>query len=334
MAITVERADESTFSNWNDWVTESEDSTFYHQYETIRVFEKHSSSELHPLVGYKGQEPVGLLPVFEISKGPITTVFSPPPRLGIPNLGPVLLAPSQIKQRKYETRNRRFINTSIEWIEEHLNPNHIHIQSSPRYDDPRPFEWSNFTVSPRFTYLIDIGTDPEDVLERFSRDARSNIQNADTERYDVRKGDADDVEFIMKMIRDRYEAQGKNFTLPAGYAVDLFERFDDEAFPVYVGYVDGERVSGVLSPRYDSTVNFWQGGGKPDVSLPINDLIHWEIITDAVEEGYELYDLTGANTPRICEYKSKFNPDLATYYTAERGGLVLSTVSELYKRLQ
>lgn len=334
MAITVKRADERTFDNWNDRLNGSGGSTFYHQSEVLRIFEKYISSELYPLVGYKGQEPVGLLPVFEISKGPITTVFSPPPRLGIPNLGPVLLAPSQIKQRKYEKRNRRFINTSIEWIEEHISPNHIYIQSSPRYDDPRPFEWSNFTISPRFTYYIDVSKNAERIIELFSRDARSNIQNTDPEQYEIRKGDVDDVKFVMGMISDRYETQGKNFKLSTEYAVELFRKFDDAEFPVYVGYVDGERVSGILNPRYGSTVNFWQGGGKPDVPLPINDLIHWQIIEDAVEEEYKYYDLTGANTPRICEYKSKFNPNLKTYYTAERGGTLTSTISEIYKRLQ
>jgi len=66
----------------------------------------------------------------------------------------------------------------------------------------------------------------------------------------------------------------------------------------------------------------------------MNDLIHWRIIRDAIDEGYTTYDLVGANTERLCRYKSKFNPALRTYYSMTDGMTGMNTAAKLYRKFR
>ena len=334
MSVEVQLARDRGLEKWDEWLLDARGGTFFHQLDVLSIIEKHSSSTLHKLVGYKGEHPIGLFPIFELSKGPIDTVFSPPPNLGIPTLGPVLLNSENLKQRKFEKRNQRFINGALDWIEDRVSPKYVHLQPSPSYDDPRPFSWAEFDVAPRHTYHVDISVGEEEVMDRFKSSLRSDIRRSQDEDFEIERGDEDDIRFVIEKVRERYAAQDKTYRISPEYAVDLRRVVGTDQLPVYIGSIDGERVSGILNPRFGSTVHFWQGGGKPDISLPMNDLIHWRIIRDAIDEGYTTYDLVGANTERLCRYKSKFNPRLQTYYSMTDGIIGMNTAAKLYRKFR
>jgi len=49
-----------------------------------------------------------------------------------------------------------------------------------------------------------------------------------------------------------------------------------------------------------------------------NDLLMWETIKWAADNGYKKYEMTWANTRNICRFKSKFNPYLTPYFSCEK----------------
>jgi len=334
MSIRVERADDAALASWDDHVARSPMGTAFHRLAVLRVLEAHSDSTLSPLVGYKGQEVVGLFPLFELSKGPVSTVFSPPPRLGVPTLGPVLTNYRKLKQRKRDRLNRRFVEGVLDWAADAIGPKYTHVETSVHYGDARPFLWREFDVTPKYTYEVDLSGGPDEVLGRFKSDLRSNVRGHDDADYRITRGGTDAIEFIIGQVRERYEAQDKTFPVDAAYVKDLYEAFPEGDLEPYVGEVDGVRESGIIVPRLGDRAHYWQGGVKPETSVPINDLIHWRIITDAIEDGVETYDLVGANTQRIATYKSRFNPTLAEYYEIERGTRTMNMASGVYRRLR
>lgn len=334
MSIEVQQADADALASWDQWLAQSEAGTFFHQIDVLDVLNKHAETTLHHLVGFKGNQPVGALPVFELSKGPFTFVLSPPPKLGVPALGPVLFDADQLKRHTLEKRNRRFIDGCVDWINSNISPNYTRIVSEPAYHDPRPFAWNGFDMTPYHTYHVDLTAGESVVMDRFKKSLRSDIRRSQDEDYTVRRGDKHDARWIINKVEERYEAQGEAFTITPSYIDDLLHAVGLDQLPVYVGELNGERISGILSPRFDSTMYYWQGGGRPDVSFPMNDLIHWQLIQDGIDEGYAVYDLVGANTRRLCEYKSKFGPSLRTYYELEAGSTATTLLTKLYKRLQ
>ena len=317
---------------WNEYVEGSSVGTLFHRYELLEAAEEHAAAELYPLIGHKGQEPVGLFPAFEISKGGVSTVFSPPPGLAIPFQGPVPLNDGKLRRRKAERRNRRFVEGCLEWLEERLSPRYYRICTPVGYEDPRPFTWNEYDTSPLHTYRLAIDEEPEMLKGSFSKSLRRYLDPDDGDRFVVEERGEDAIKFVHEQVRARYEAQGKTYTVPLEYLLELYETLPAGTVRPYVATVEGELASGIVSLEDGSTIYFSEGGGKPDVEYPLNDLPHWEIIRDARARGVETYDLCGANTPRICAYKSKFNPELCTYYEAEKGTVLLNTAANLYKK--
>lgn len=319
---------------WNRCVERSPHATPFHHWAALDVLAEHAGASMYPLVGYKGQEPVGILPLFEISKGPLSTVFSPPPDLWVPYLGPALCNFEKLKRRKVERRHRRFVEASLDLVWSECRPRFTLFRTGTRYPDVRPFEWNDFEITPRHTYVVDLSMDRETLRSEFSSDARSNIRSAQGADCVVEEGGPRDIERIIEQVAARHEAQGETYLLEPSVVVDLYESLPDGHVRPYACRIDGEFVAGMVTVEAGDTIYRWQGGAKPDVDLPVNDYVDWTIIREAGERGRTRYDLVGANNPRLCNYKAKFGPELATYYSVQRGSRSMNVVSEVYKRIR
>lgn len=335
MTIEIETADRDRTDEWEEYVRQSSDANPFHHAPALDVQATYSNTEVHPLVGFKGQEPVGLFPVFTRTTGPFTAAFSPPPPLWVPRLGPVLLNMEGLKRRKAERRTRKFIEGCFAWLAEHPDVDLFRATSVGGYRDLRPFKWNGANVTPEYTYVVDLTRDREDLLAQFSSDARRNVTNTDAD-YSISVGAVDDARRIIDDVRARYRDQGKSFAFPDGFVPALKERLPRGTVRPYVCRSDGAYLGGILTVEDDSRIYRWHGGVKPggDVDLPVNDLLDWYVMTDAMDRGLTEYDLVGADDRRIASYKSKFAPTLEVFYGIESGSWVVRTLANLTQRLR
>lgn len=319
---------------WNRYVDRSDGTNPFSRAEALRLQGEDTGTTPHLLAGFKGQEAVGIFPVFEYSKGPITGAFSPAPRSWSCYLGPSLLNVSKLKQRKADRRTQRFLEGCLGWIEDEISPKYAKFVAA-EFEDVRSFVWNEYDVEPGYTYVVDLDGTEEELLQRFSSDARSNIQNADEDAYTIEEGDNDDVERIVEQVANRYESQGRSFQLNPEFARAVHETLPDGAIRPYVCRVDGEFVGGILVVESETTRYRWQGGVKPDteIDLPINDLLDWHVMRDGLRDGLNHYDLVGAGVPSINRYKAKFNPRLETNYTITSGSFGLDLLINRYRKL-
>ncbi|WP_396613398.1 GNAT family N-acetyltransferase (plasmid) [Haloferax sp. S1W] len=340
MSVEITRASDTALDGldgtWDDLVEQSPMGSLFHRYDVLRVIEAHSGATLHPLVGYKGQEPVGVFPVYEISKGPVTTAFSPPPGMGIPNLGPVLFNYQKLKQRRFEKRNLAFVEGCVSWMEENLDPKYSHVVTQASYNDVRPFQWNEFTVTPKYTYDIDLSLGEATLLDGFTRDARTSIQNTPDDAYVIEERGFEGIDYVLERINSRYDKGGGGLVLKPQYIKDLYDTLPDGSLRVYVAEVDGQPVSGRLTLHSADGVTLWQGSPKPDIDIdvPINDLLNWRSMVDGIAAGKSTCNFVGANTRHLCRYKAKFNPKTNLYFEIERGTRTMSVVSDLYRRFR
>lgn len=334
MSVEVQRADSIDLEQWDRRVERSPHGTFFHQLDAVQLQADHADAEFHPLVGYTGEEPVGLFPVFEMRKGPVVTVVSPPPNLLVTYLGPVMLNMRNLSQRKVERRRRRFVEGCLEWLEREVSPQYVHVRTGGQYDDLRPFQWNDFGVSVDYTYAVDLSAGADALIEQFSSDARRNIRKTDETAYSIETGDTDDLREMLNHVRRRYESQGLSYRVPPSFVTDLAERFQTGVRP-YGCRVDGELVGGIVALEYGDVVYRWQGGVRRDLDadVPVNDLLDWHAMTEGMRRGQTEYDLVGANNARINRYKAKFDPELRSFYSIERGSSVVQRLAKFYKRL-
>ncbi len=334
MSIDVEEFSTDRGDEWDSLVEQSPQATPFHRFGMLEVAAEHANATLHPLVGYKGREPVGLFPVFVVKKGPVSTAFSPPPSLKITYLGPATLNLEKLKPGKAERRNRRFVEAALDHVEEHVGPQYVHVRTSTRYEDTRPFTWNGFEATPHFTYVVDISDGPDALFDRFSRDARKNVRDARETDCVVEERGVEAARTVVDQVRKRHEEQDEWYPLTTKFVTDLYEAAPDGVVRPYVCDVDGETVGGSIVLEEGDTAYGWQGVVKPDVDLDVNDVVHWHVINDVAERGVTRYDLVGANQPRLSRYKSKFAPTLVSYDGLEKSSPGMSLAARTYKRLR
>lgn len=334
MAIEVRPATSSERKKWNTYVERSDQGTIFHRLEWLETVEDHSNGTLQTYVGVKGESVCGLFPFYNLRKGPFSVVMSPLPGTGVPFLGPALLLDPNVKQRKRDKSNKRFVDGWFERVREDFAPSYISVSAAPGYSDVRPFSWQDFTTDTSYTYRVDLSGNEEAALKRFSGDARSSITNPDPDSYTTKEGDAETVELVYDHITRRYEEQSRSYPLDEEYLLDVYSNLGDGFIRSYEGWVDGDCVSGRLSLFSDRSAYLWQGSPKPDadIDVPINDLLNWRTMQDAIKEGVPECDQVGANNYRISRYKSKFNPELVHYHKITKGSLSAKAALGAYKK--
>lgn len=307
--------------------------------EALSTLEAHAGgNELRLFCGRKGQEVIGLFPVF-VNTLPFgfRIISSPPPGMHVPHLGPLLM-PSSPKQRKTERVNQRFVQAVLD----ELDPDArclLHMLCSPMYRDPRPFSWANKAVDVSFTYNLAIDDhDTDSVLDTFSKSRRREIRGGEDLDVTIEHGDIEDLERLYDQTRERFSEQNEYFGLSWPFVRDLYRRLGEHA-RVYVARApDGSFLSGILVLYSNEAASFWLGGVRTDYEkVSMNTLLHWSIIRDIVEdptlESVTRYDMVGAGEYRLSKYKSKFSPELMPYYVIHSGGPKMQMAKVAYDKL-
>lgn len=310
----------------------------FHTAEALEVLDRHAPGELQLYAGYNGDQPIALLPVFVQERSLGTAVLSPPPSMGIPRLGPILM-PNSPKRRKQEKLNSEF----TEAVLERVGVNSLtlfRMICNTEYVDPRPYVWQHHDVDPSFTYMLDVeSSSTDDIMAAFSKSLRREIRNARELDVDVTVEGLDGARDVYEDTRRRYDEQTESFPLDWEYVEDLVTALEDRC-RVYVARTpDGEFLSGITALYSNDIAYFWQGGTRATYeNVSVNSLLHWRIIEDIAEhpplDSVSNYDLMGANTERLCRYKSKFGADLVPYYVVESGGPHMTLAKKAYQMVK
>lgn len=331
MSVDVTQFTDDT-ETWNRLVEQSPETTPFHRAEALELLAERTGWTLHRLIGRKGQEPVGILPLFEGSHGPLREIRSPPPNVEVFYLGPARLNFDKLGQRKAEQRHRSFVESCTDWITDR-DPDYVDVRTVDRFTDVRPFQWGGFDVSPSYTYVLDLSPDVEELRDQLSRSARRNVTDVD-ESYQIQVGDVDDVRSIIADVAARHDAQDEPYPLDPEFVASLHEVLPAGQVRPYVCRVDGRTVGGLVTVESGDTIYRWQGGTRPDddVDLSVNDLLDWHVIRNAKDRDLDRYDLVGANIPRLCSYKAKWAPDPVPYYVVTRSTLRMQVASTAVTR--
>ncbi|MGM0389231.1 MAG: GNAT family N-acetyltransferase, partial [Natrinema limicola] len=179
----------------------------------------------------------------------------------------------------------------------------------------------------------------ENVLQRFSKSLRREMRKRDDIDLSIETEGIDAAMRIYEDVVAQYREYDDPAPLSRSFLQNLLSSLDDDCWRVYVARTpDGDYKSGVITLYSPDLAYFWQGGVSASYDgISVNSLLHRTIIedicTDPQLESVTGYDLVGANTERLCEYKAKFNSDLRQYYVVESAGLEMSLAKSAYQTL-
>ena len=325
----------------SEWAGALPDSGFepFHTPAGLSTLADHTEGELRLYGGFKGQHPVGLWPAFVRDQNVGRAVLSPPPSMAVPRLGPIVMAESP-KQRKREKVNRTFTTEVLDRLDADASRTLFYGIVSTTYGDPRPFTWAGMDVEPAFTYHVDVDDrTPDELLASFSRDLRKDVTNGEDLAVTVDREGVEGARPVYQDVVARYDAQGETFGPSWPYVRDAVEAFGDRARVYVARDPDGEFLNGMIFLYSNDAAYSWLGGTKRNYdSVATKSLVQWAMLTDLVEdppfESIERYDMTGANTERICRYKAAFGGELVPYYMVESGGATMDIAKRAYRMVR
>ncbi|MFC4541752.1 GNAT family N-acetyltransferase [Halosolutus amylolyticus] len=333
--------EEITLDEWERALPASGTEVF-HVPAALSVVENHTDGDLRLFAGYKGQQPVALLPVFvsERSLGARTvgkTVFSPPLGLGIPRLGPVI-DPMSPKRRKRERINGEFATSVLDSLDVDRRTTLFRMVTPLDDSDPRPYRWNGLNVTPEFTYVVDVSTgDLEDVMGSFSKSLRNEMRRWEELDLSIECEGIDAALRVYEDVVDQYAEFDESAPMTRSFLREFLTELPDDRWRVYVARTpDGEYASGIITLFSDDIAYYWQGGVAASYeSVSVNNLLHRAILEDLLSDPaldtITGYDLVGANTERLCDYKGKFNGELRQYYVVESAGLEMQLAKSAYR---
>jgi predicted N-acyltransferase len=328
MTITLREADDNQQKEWDDTVLSSPHGTIFHTWAWLKIIQKNTNSRFLPLMAYKGNQLVALYPVFIQKKGIFTLAFSPPSRTYLLYLGPVIAGYDDMKQDKKESLLLEIQEGINHFLISEVGCTYIRIRPSPGIYDSRYLSWTGYSVTPQYTYRLNLSGGIDTIWSRFDRKLRVNIHKAEREQVTVKEGNREDLLAISDTLTRRFQEQGFKTNDYRNYLMDIYDVFYPEHLKIFVAYYHGECVGGMVSLCFNKIMYLWIGIPKSDIpGLSPNDLVQWEAIKWACRNGFSFYEvMDGGDNLRLRGYKAKYNPHLCIWYTGEKYSSAISKI--------
>jgi hypothetical protein len=333
--MRIELITEEDSKLWNDTVNNSINGTLYHCWDWLKIAEKHSGSKLFTLIFFDANDdkPFGAIPLFQVVKFGLKMVFSPPPGT-LMTLGPVIINKGY-KQHKFELTYLEFQAKLDQFIND-LGSNYTFILTSPGLFDIRPFTWAHYEVAPCYTYKIDLSQGGDIIWKNLSSNLRTNIRNAQKRGIQViENNDIKHIDYVYNSISERYFKKHINPPFRKEYLHDLFLRFGLSDMRLLLATYQNSIVGSSICISDKDTMIAWGGGGRSESNnIESNELLMWESINKALQNKYKWFELAGANTQGICNFKSGFDPSVYIYYLMKKTNLAGKIAEKAYMQMR
>lgn len=188
--------------------------------------------------------------------------------------------------------------------------------SNPIKEETRLPDLSSGEVEEDFTQILTLDGSLDDIVSGYSRGHRSSLKKARREGVTVRpatsKGEYRSYFGAYEASLDRW---GKDPS--EGYSWELFEaayelsKEHPDLITLWLALVDEEVASGALIFSWNQHVSYWHGAAHEEYfDYRPNNLLHTEIIREALEDGYRYYDFNpSGGYEGVVSFKSRFGAE-------------------------
>jgi len=305
---------------WDTFVDESASGRLFHKWDFMKITGKHTGFKFPHYGIFKGNELIGIFPLFQKQMHGINLLLSPPPLQSmIPYLGFVM-------GRRYDTAKQskkesmlRIVTEDLESEFATLAPNYLAITQAPGFIDVRQFLSEGYDARIHFSYLIDLTPPLSEIWNGFSSNLRTKLRKV--EKYGYRLEKSTDISIFYSTVAERFSDPDINIPMISqAYFEDLFRAYPGELGLYYLYDAEGA-VTGVQATQEYKVFTLWMGAPKM-TAMPGNEFLQWLLPGQAKSEGYRQMENIGANNENLNLFKSKFNPSLTLFLELSRQDLI------------
>ena len=314
--LDVSEADRSF--PWDETIRGSPQGTFFHLSGLLEALKHLTGGSLHRLAIRKGREVVAVCPLFLFRRGPLRAAYSPPLLGAAHHMGPVLLGYEALTPRKQSQLLSDFQRALDDYLDSELRCNYVEMRYPPGILDARPLQWAGYAVNLLHTRLLDLNHDGDFIWKHAGADLRRNVRKC-TDQVTSREASAEELRPFVDMVRRRYARVNVPYPMSQTFLSELFQVLGPQHLRLFVAEESGEMKTGILLAMHGRRATIWHGSMRPVNShLPVNDHLHWSVVSWAQQRGFEEVEIMDADNRRLEEFKAKFNARLAPCLYAEK----------------
>lgn len=227
------------------------------------------------------------------------------------------------KKSKYLSKDIQFRKEVLRHLIDFIEKDHkiIDLNVPPDITDIRPFSWKGYDITVRYTFRKRLEKE-EGLFKNFDPALRRQIKKAEKNAIKVQHV-SDDlyIEQFHKLLILSFQRQGIGFFLDSNDFLSFIHtlRANDVKIRFYLAFKSGHAIAGCAMLFTKNTVYYWMAGADPAYfSSGGNQILLWQAFQDFQNEGMELFDFMGANTPGITDYKATYNFELVPYYKVKK----------------
>jgi hypothetical protein len=322
MALTLQELDSSLLHRWNELIDRFEQATVFHTMEWLTMLTDVLRVEFRPYGLFGGEEIIGVFPVFFTKKAMFHICASPLSGWTTPYLGP-LIDPCRLGE---------VIAEFSEFLRK-KGADYSEIVFS-RWVDTEPLEQFGFTCEERTTYILDLLDSEEAMWDRLDGGCRRAIRKGMKSGLEVVDGDlTGEIDRYYEMVIDVYEKSNRPPPMPKRFYETLVSHLNGRLKVLFVRH-NGRTIAGGIFPWYRETIYYIDGASDTrSLDLRPNNLLQWELIRWASQNGLKVYDMIGADIPSIARFKAGFGPRLVGYTYAYRSTTTIASLGRMvYKK--
>jgi hypothetical protein len=191
-------------------------------------------------------------------------------------------------------------------------------RSASVYVDGNPFFACNlpecFSKQQKSTYALRLNKSIEEIWKGFSSGHRKSIKKATRMGVTVRKAiSLDDYRAYLAVYEDTLKRWGDKtiITFPRQLMLKLLAQ-KQESVTLWLAVLDGKVIAGVIMFYWNALCFGWHGCSLTDYSsYHPNNLLHWNMIQDALERNVQLYDFgpSGEEQKGVEDFKRHFGAE-------------------------
>ncbi len=258
-------------------------------------------SEMY-LVAANGQDEAGAI-IYWHRRGPYRDVALPP----FTQFSPLLLRAKPAEAAVHQRQS------ALEALLKTVVPDYARLRFFAEISDIRAAQWQAWRVTPHFTYRLSLLHD--DLLSLWSSATRRTFRkNQDTFRVEERP---EASASIIQCCKDSYERHGRTLPVAPSHLLSLVSLLQEEGYVrlFTATPVDASVPEGGLAVLHDGQMaHYWIAGSTPGPAMTV---LLGHVLPTLRDNGLQVFDFVGANTPSIAEFKRHFGPVLTPYYHLE-----------------
>lgn len=280
---------------WNSIVKEHPNGTIFHTLEWMNILKQFYKVKTLHLGIYQDNKLSGVFPFCIQRKGIFNIYMSPLHEAATPYGGPIVKA--DIIDEVIELFSS--FSRKSSYFDITLTPN---MNLTGNILD-------KYHPDTKYTYILPLDHDIEKLWGNLNKKCRNMVRKAQKNNICVvDEKEPESLKIFSDMTTKTFERNNSSTSLSEKFNRTVFEALHDTGNIKLLFAKQADQImAGAIFLTFADRVYYWQGASYPKYNhYAPNNLIQWNLIEWAANNGYKQYDLLGADIPGIAKFKRSF----------------------------